>query len=48
LTLLSGFYTIFRARWNLQDYTLDTVIGSLTGLVLNGISADRRAEFPAQ
>jgi AcrR family transcriptional regulator len=34
-------------RWNLQDYTLDTVIGSLTGLVLNGISADRPVEFPA-
>jgi hypothetical protein len=27
---------------------LDTVIGSLTGLVLNGISADRPVEFPAQ
>jgi len=27
-------------RWNLRDYTLDTVIDSLTGLVLNGIGAD--------
>lgn len=35
-------------RWNLQDYTLDTVIDSLTGLVLNGISAARPVESPAQ
>jgi len=35
-------------RWNLRDYTLDTVIDSLTGLVLNGIGADRPVEFPAR
>jgi AcrR family transcriptional regulator len=28
-------------RWNLKGYTLETVIESLTTLVLNGISADR-------
>jgi AcrR family transcriptional regulator len=32
-------------RWNLQGYTLDTVMDSLTGLLLNGISADRPAEI---
>lgn len=30
-------------RWNLKGYTLETVIESLTTLVLNGISADRPA-----
>jgi AcrR family transcriptional regulator len=32
-------------RWNLQGYTLDAVIDSLTRLILNGIRADRPAEF---
>ncbi len=31
-------------RWNLQGYTLDGVIDSLTSLVLNGITADRAVE----
>jgi len=32
-------------RWNLRGYTLETVIESLTTLILNGISADRPADF---
>jgi TetR/AcrR family transcriptional regulator, cholesterol catabolism regulator len=32
-------------RWNLQEYTLDSVIDSLSSLILNGISADGRGEF---
>lgn len=32
-------------RWNLQEYTLDNVIDSLSSLILNGISADGRGEF---
>ena len=28
-------------RWNLQTYTLDTMIDNLTSLILNGISADQ-------
>jgi len=35
-------------RWNLQGYTLDTVIDGLTNLVLNGINADRAVESQAQ
>lgn len=35
-------------RWNLQGYTLEVVIESLTGLVLDGISADRPVELPAE
>ncbi len=35
-------------RWNLQGFTLDEVIDSLTSLVLNGISADRAAEIQPQ
>lgn len=31
-------------RWNLRGYTLEAVINSLTGLVLNGIGADRAVE----
>jgi len=34
-------------RWNLQAYPLETVIDSLTSLVLHGISADAADEFPA-
>jgi TetR/AcrR family transcriptional regulator, cholesterol catabolism regulator len=32
-------------QWNLQGYTLDTMIDSLTSLILNGISADQASEF---
>jgi len=32
-------------RWNLRGYTLETVIESLITLILNGISADRPADF---
>ncbi len=32
-------------RWNLRGYTLETVIENLTTLILNGISADRPADF---
>ncbi len=35
-------------RWNLQGYTLDAVIDSLTGLILNGISAERPVESQAR
>jgi AcrR family transcriptional regulator len=35
-------------RWNLQGYTLEAVIDSLTSLILNGISADRPLEFQHQ
>ena len=35
-------------RWNLQEFTLDAVTESITGLVLNGISADRPVELSAQ
>jgi AcrR family transcriptional regulator len=31
-------------RWNLEGYSLDTVIEGLTSLVLNGIGADRGVE----
>ena len=31
-------------RWNLQGYTLETMIENLTTLILNGISADRPVE----
>lgn len=35
-------------RWNLQGYTLDTVIDNLTSLILNGISADGTDAFQAR
>jgi AcrR family transcriptional regulator len=35
-------------RWNLQSYTLDTVIDGLINLVLNGVNADRAVEFQAR
>jgi len=35
-------------RWNLQGYTLETMIENLTALILNGISADRRVEALSQ
>jgi AcrR family transcriptional regulator len=35
-------------RWNLQGYTLETIIESLTTLILNGISADRPMELQQQ
>jgi AcrR family transcriptional regulator len=35
-------------RWNLQGYTLETVMDSLTTLILNGISADRPADLQPQ
>lgn len=35
-------------RWNLQGYTLDVVIDSLTGLVLSGITADRAVDVQPQ
>ena len=35
-------------RWNLQGYTLETMIENLTTLILNGISADRPVEASSQ
>ena len=35
-------------RWNLQGYTLETMIENLTALILNGISADRPVEALSQ
>jgi AcrR family transcriptional regulator len=35
-------------RWNLQGYTLETMIENLTTLILNGISADRPVEALSQ
>jgi len=32
-------------RWNLKGYTLDAVIECLTNLILDGISADRPADY---
>jgi hypothetical protein len=34
-------------RWNLQGYTLETVIDTLTNLILNGISVDGTGESQA-